>query len=87
MSRHWDACSHVAAGLSNDGARLEASHVADANKPKDEVRQLLISHVLFMKDCTGKRTAHARAPMNERSPKFVEISCSFQNGLRDIVPG
>lgn len=75
----------MAKRLRDKRLRLGAGHVATANKAKSELRHFLRSLVLSIKNCVEKHIANALASENKRSSTVVEILCTMDSELHDIV--
>lgn len=71
MSHYRDACDHVARRVSDEGVRVEADLLADANKGEDEDSHFLRGLVFSIKDYLGKLFGHARISVIERSSMVV----------------
>lgn len=87
LDRYRNACNHGAKRFNDEGIRFEAGRVAVANKVEPEVSHFQLGLIHSMKDCVGQQIARARTSANERSSTIVEILCSVQNELQNILFG
>lgn len=86
LSGYQDTFNDIEKRLNDEVVRLEAGFVA-ANRAKDASIYFLRGRVLSKKICVRTHIAQARASVNERSSTVVDILCSVENELRNIMSG
>lgn len=80
-------CDHVAKPLSDEGLSLEAVRMVAANKAVVEISHFMRGPVLWIEVCVELHIVRAKTSVGERDPTAVEIVCSVEDELHDIVFG